>query len=117
MTATDPTVAPLGGEAVSPTSKLPTSPGARRVRLPALRLVAALTFLVPGGLLLLAGLACLLPWLRRLPAVLDRNSAAPGGVGRIRVTSRQPDRPDSCEPSPFFTDTLLGRHADRWRDS
>lgn len=37
-------------------------------RLPAFRLVVALAFLVPGGLLVLAGLALLYPWLRRFTA-------------------------------------------------
>ena len=113
MNAAAPSVAPLGGEVNNPRGKPQTRPRARQHHLPALRVVAALVFLVPGGLLVLAGLACLWPWLRRLPAVLDRISVAPGGAVD-HVTSRQPDRPETCELSEHQSfDTITGA----WRDS
>lgn len=74
---------------------IPGAPGADGLtRLPSLRLAVALVFLIPGGLLLLAGLALLRPWLRRLPAVLDRMSQA-----QTCLTSRQPHVSQSGEPS------------------
>ena len=73
------------------------SPEAQRPRLPATRIFAALVFLLPGGLLLLAGLALLTPWLRRLPAVLDRMAEA--AEAATKSTSRQPDRMPQGEPS------------------
>lgn len=58
----------LGGEA-APVATPPPIPGASAFAgLPALRLFAALLFLIPGGLLLLAGLVCLYPWLCRFAA-------------------------------------------------
>ncbi len=65
----------------------------------ALRVVAALAFLIPGGLLLLVGLALLLPWLRRHSAVLGSNAVAPIGAGRSRAESRQPYESEQGEPS------------------
>ena len=84
----------MGREAEA--SRLDTLPEARRiVRFPALRFLAALLFLLPGGLLLLVGLALIQPWLRRLSTASDR---VPLGANERHERS-QPYRPDEREPS------------------
>ena len=100
-----------GGEAWH--FRLPAStPGARSlpVRLPSLRVVGALVFLIPGGVLLLAGLVLLWPWLRRLPAVLDR-AADPL---RSDPASRQPYGPQAHEPSAQVFNTGAATKAGPW---
>lgn len=85
----------------------------RRIRFPALRFYAALLFLLPGGLLLYAGLAFLRPWLCRLSAASDRN---PSGANE-RPERLQPDRPEEREPSVYEIEEriiLLG--FDAWDD-
>jgi UPF0716 family protein affecting phage T7 exclusion len=89
-----PSAARVGGEAGN--TRPPLIPGAAEAgRLPSLRVVGALVFLIPGGVFLLAGLVLLWPWLRRLPAVLDR-AADPL---RSDPASRQPYGPQAHEPS------------------
>ena len=90
----------MGGEAEH-RRRQALSPGPA-VRLPALRVVCALAFLIPGGLLVLVGLVLLRPWLRRLPAVLDRMGRTSPDWG-ASLTSRQPDGPETHEPSEHWT--------------
>jgi UPF0716 family protein affecting phage T7 exclusion len=97
-----------GGESGTPD---PPIPGAQAAgRLPALRVVGALVFLIPGGVLLLAGLVCLWPWLRRLPAVLDR-AADPLRNG---PASCQPHGPQAHEPSAQAFNTGAATKAGPW---
>lgn len=91
----------VGGEAPTPGD------------LPSLRLVLALVFLVPGGLLVLAGAALLWPWLSRFAAALPnaREIGAPGAElhgPESRGASEQP------QPRITWSREWTGT---RWRES